>query len=182
MQLFHISNCGDIEDPDTFREYWYVTNRIGESGIMERVKVDRGPIFDRHGKISLDYDPLFRIPIYVMSLNESFGFPWVDEAGNSIRIKNIEDTMSGTFLLALNYWLTPAKTRIKKNRAELCDDLRSRGEEIGGTISDHLWFEANKTGETHNHGLAYKHYKDEIARYDGWINDDRLDELYKVPA
>lgn len=174
VQLYHIQDCGDIGDPNTFREYWNVTSQIGESGLVERVKTDRGPIFDRHGGTSLDYDPLFRIPIYVIGLNEQFSFPWGD------RIRNIRDTMNGAFLEALDYWMTPIQPRIVDNRKSLEDDLRTRSEDLGGEMTDRLWYEANKTGET-SPITAYKHEKKNLARYDHWAQNDRLGDLYGVP-
>ena len=174
IQLYHINNYGNVDDPNSILEYWQGTSRLGESGVMERVKIDRGPIFSKHGTERCDYDPLTRVPIYVMSLNEAYKFPWGEP------IKNVVDTLNGKFLGALDYWFSPMKPRIVKNRRDLVAKLRSDSEDIGDAVTDELWFNANKPSETGNNTIAYKHCKKDLVRIDHDIQDDRLDSLYGI--
>ena len=96
VQLYHVSDCGDIDEPITYREYWDVTNRVGEDGTVRRVRIDRGPIFARNGSTRRDWDSLFRFPIFCADLSAGYEFPWGEE------IHPIKDVMNGRILLALD--------------------------------------------------------------------------------
>jgi hypothetical protein len=135
VQLYHIQDCGDIDNPLTFREFWNVTTRMTDEGVFERAKLDRGPIFNRFGGTSLDYDPLIRVPIFAMTLDEAYTY----HDGEPIRTA---DVFSGKFLLAVRNSLTSVKKRVTDARAEAGRELDRKADALGGEMTDFIWKQA----------------------------------------
>ena len=175
VQLYHVSDCGDIDEPVTFREYWNVTTKQNFDGTEDRIKIDRGPIFNRFGGTSLDYDPVFRFPIYVIELSDELIYPWGEP------INPTKDVFSGKIIEAIRHWLTPAEKRIHDSHVNKGNHVSSRCDDMGGHVADRIWRESQRTGYTHNHSLAYKHAKKDIAAQDEKNQKDVIKEYYKPP-
>ncbi len=171
VQLFHLKDCGGLADATTYQEFWNVTTEM-EGGTPRRVRANRGPIFNRFGGTSLDYDPAFRFPIFMMTLDDQYEYPWGDP------VDGVTDVMSGKFLIAMEHWLSPIKKRLADSYDEYVADTHYRAEELGREMTDHLWHAANKTGETSDHTVAYKHVRHHIVDNDDRIHNNPLDEMF----
>ena len=132
VQLYHISDVGPMSDPITYRETWDVTTVADEYGRTERVKVDRGPIYDKHGVSRRDWDPLFRIPIFVCTLNEAF----------EIDRKNSDGVWEQT-IEKIRIWLSPIYDRIRAGEIAKGKRMNAQTEELADVFTDHLWKDAN---------------------------------------
>lgn len=132
---------GDIDDPLTFREFWNVTTRVDEFGNAERVRANRGPIFSRHGSTKPDWDPHTRIPVFVMTLDDSYRYP-------DGSVLQPDDVFSGKFIVAIRHGLKPIVKRVQDSGRSFARDLDNHAESLGREMGDFLWYEANKTGQT----------------------------------
>lgn len=120
IQLYHISNAGTIDDPNTFYSHW---------------EDNWGPIFNRNGGTNLDYDPMFRRPIYVALLG-SFDI-------------SKEEVFSGAVIPILRDWLWSARDgSVAKHRAGMGRDMVRNIQDLGGEITDKLWSLASNSGES----------------------------------
>jgi hypothetical protein len=133
-------------------------------------------VFFWWGGSSPDYDPAFRFPIFVMTLDSDY------QHWDGSQIEGIQDVFNGRFLDSLSYWCTPIKERIRRNKQERFADLKSAAEDIGGELADELWHHSQKTSETRPM-LSYKHSRDQIAKQDMKINtaDQHLERLFEIP-
>lgn len=162
-QLYHISNCGDLDEPTTFREFWNVETVL-ENGVYVRRRVDRGPLFSRYGDTRLDYDPAFRFPIFVAALDGSNGMP------------NTQDVFSGKFLEYVRHWLSPLQGRKSKANKKRYKDFKHRMDDLEAEIGRRGRFEWNKVGET-SPTMAWKHAKPEVEKM--YRKRERLDAEFK---
>jgi hypothetical protein len=82
-QLYHISDVGSLDEPNTLNELWEIGWTTDEDGRETRARVDRGPLYNRNGGSTRDWDPLFRVPVWMMTLDGSWlaydGQPLVNE-------------------------------------------------------------------------------------------------------
>ena len=105
IQLYHISDVGDLNDPSTFRTLWNVQPTLDENGDTRFEKIDRGPIFNKRGGTTRDWDPLFRVPIFVATLNEEFGV-------------SVEDILTGRIVEHIKRWMRPIVQRVTESAVE----------------------------------------------------------------
>lgn len=154
VQLYHVSDCGDMDDPITFREYWDITTELNEHGDAVRVPASKGPIFSKEGDTKRDWDPLTRIPIDVVTLaDHGFG---------------IQEVFSGSFLPMIREWLKPIEDRIYEAALDRGKQLATEVEDTIEGMTDFLWHEASKpdavsTIEAKKHIKPTRHQKEDRA-------------------
>jgi hypothetical protein len=136
VQLYHISDVGQIGDTNTFRELWDVTVWYSDYGKADIIRANRGPIFNRYGGTDRDWDPLFRIPVFVATLDEAYGL-------------KIEDVYSGKFIVDVKRWMRPYYQRFEESSKAKAADYRRRMDDMGNSATDYLWHKASKTGEAY---------------------------------
>ena len=119
IQLYHIKDAGTQDNPNTYLLHW------AEQG------VSRGPVFSRNGSTFRDWDPLFRVPIYVANLQE-----------HGI---TKEQVFSGEFINTIKFWLRPFRARCEENVNELNRDMKNRIDDIAREKTDYLWSLANRS-------------------------------------
>ena len=175
VQLYHTRDCGDRNDPITFREFWDTTTLPNELGEPERQRIERGPIFNRYSGTKPDWDRERRIPIFVMTLDKEYKYP----DGTPL---SSDDVFSGKFILAVDAYLTDVKARLRASRAEHIKSLTNQADDMGKAMSDHLWRDANQTGQTRDTSVAYKHIRAEMpgAEYRRHVRSS-FDHLYRLP-
>jgi hypothetical protein len=122
IQLYHIRDAGTHDSPLTFYPHWVESKDLA------------GPIYNRNGGTSLDYDPLFRIPVLKARLAD-FGITH-------------RQVFSGEFLNKVKDWLVPLGRRLSEDAREKNRQLKSAREDITNEMTEFLWKEANKTGAT----------------------------------
>lgn len=150
IQLYHITDCGDRNDPFTYREYWDITTRmIDEWGARDRVRIDRGPIFAKDGSLKRDWNPEYRQPIFVMSFDGS----WHDSEGVPLDTKAV---FSGRIIPAIKEYMKPIVQRVQQSAQEVGKDLDREVSDFARDQADFLLFEANKASETRM-PIAKKH-------------------------
>jgi len=149
IQLYHITDCGDIDEPDTFREFWGITTKTDVWGLPIRRKVWRGPIFSANGSTKPDWDPLFRIPIFVMTVDEAYQ----DEQGRPL---HEHDMYSGRVIEVVKYFLKRIEDRVMDSAVQKGEALDSHMEDMSDEMGDYLWREANQSYQTHVN-MAKKH-------------------------
>jgi hypothetical protein len=136
------------KDPVTVRMFWDLQEVMDEWGVVRLQKYYRGPLFDRKGGGSLDYDPLKYYPVSLASLNESWG-------------TTTYDVFSGRILTRL---LKPhqEKRKIKESAIEEGKELDAYAGDLAGDMIENMAFEGNKTGAASVSNLALKHAKEQV--------------------
>ncbi len=134
VQLFPAQVVGPLHDPNIYSELWDITPRLNQFGVVEMTKINRGPIFNRHGGTTRDWDPITQVPVYLIDL-EGLGF-------DKYRVLN------GEFLLYLPRWQTSAKKRLKASLEERYKDHKREINDLSREAGDYLWSRANNTGAT----------------------------------
>lgn len=147
VQLYHIQDAGTPDEPVGYREFWHVAPFLTENGELYNRRIDRGPIYNRLGGSTPDWDPLFRVPMFIMTLDEQFKY------ANGEVIKR-EDVFSGKFIEAVHYNLGGIVDRIVKGRRDRGRELDQKANDLGQEMGSFLWHEANKTGQTGNHTVT----------------------------
>ena len=178
VQLYHLSDVGDIDDPDyCYKELWNITTRETSPGYYERVGVDRGAIFNRFGGTSYDYDPLMRIPVWVATLNKDYQY------ADGEPIRHPEDVYSDKFLLAVESWLAPIKDRLRHAAWKRGRDVVSHVEAMGEEMTDKIWHEGKRPDAATNHDIAYKHARKQISKNDYFVQTrkERLMKYWDLP-
>ena len=153
VQLYHISDIQDIEDPTTFRLTWDLDPVEDEDGTTSLKRIDRGPIFAKDGSTRRDWDSAFRVPVFVATLDEEYGF-------------SVDDVTSGRFLEKVEFWLRPIEKRLRSAAEVRGKELESKVDDIAGEIADATWHEAKK----HDSATVIqsnKHSRDEMAEFEG---------------
>lgn len=180
-QLYHISDCGDLEDVElNYREYWNWTTVVDEldDDVVKRVPIYRGPIFNKNGGHKPDWDTAKRIPVWVMTLDK----PYTYKDGSEI--DPINDVFSGKFIEAMAHYLNPIKGRLKKAAAERGISAIANLEAVGGEMADRLWrMPGGVTGGYGATNTAYKHQKKKLAQYDHFQQTikDRVMQRFELP-
>ena len=159
VQLYHVRDAGNPDDPTTFRELWSTTIAPNEHGHAVRVRSDRGPLFNKNAETSPDWDPLQRVPVFVMTIDESYSHP--DGAPLTTR-----DVYTGRFLEAIKASFGDIRDRVQRSKDAMAKDLSNRCEDMGREMADELWWESKKPEHTSDNTIAYKHVKHQIARHD----------------
>lgn len=135
VQLISAGRVGPLDNPLIFDELWYVSPRADRWGNAEMQKVDRGPIFNKRGGLSLDYDPITQVPIFIINL-EQLGY-------------SNQQVADGVFLAPLKArWLSPAKKRFDDSRKQMLKKAKGDINAMAGEATDFLWREANKSTAT----------------------------------
>jgi hypothetical protein len=156
IQLYHRRDAGTPDDPKTYLLHW---EEAGEG---------RGPIFNRHGGTSPDWDILSRFPIYVANLSE-FGI-------------TREQVFSGEFLNTIKYWLRPSRVRIEENAREMGKELKHKAAEIAGEQTDYLWSEANRA-DADRIIMPYSDSREQMAHWDAQREfGQKLEDYYLPPG
>ena len=149
-QLYHNSNCGTPDEPQTYREFWDVEMKH-IAGSYHNVRVNRGVLFNREGTSERDFDPLFYTPMFIVDLeHKDFGLTKYDIFGTK-------------FLRDVRRWLSPMYDRTVKSTNELGAEMNRRAADTAERAADYNWWLANQTSET-GPRIARKHRKDEIQR------------------
>lgn len=164
IQLFPSAIVGPLSDPNIFSELWEVSPRM-VGGRMQMVKVDRGPIFNRHGTTTRDYDPITEVPVYLIDLN-GLGF-------DKYRVCN------GDFLVYLPRWMTPAKKRMKESLEAKYKQQKSELKDVSGEAADFLWHQANKTGAT-SPVVPWEFAKDDVKKMYEKNEHRKLESAYSL--
>lgn len=171
-------DVGDIDDPEySYRELFQITTRENQAGNYERVKIDRGHIFNRWGTTHIDYDPFVRIPVWQATLNADYTYP------DGEPLKSPEDVFSGKFLIAIESWLLPIKERLRLARWKHARDVIGRAEDIGAAMTDDIWQLGKAGTSTTNHMLPYKFNRKQIAKNDYFVQtrQERLMKYWDLP-
>ena len=156
VQLYHISDVGTFEEPKISGEFWDVqTNLI--SGQPTITKASNGPIFNRWGGSRKDWDPLFRIPVMVATIDSSY-------TGYDGHKMSIYDIYSLKFLLTLRHWSKPIAKVILDTHKERIRDLDSAKTEISTQIGKDWWKLGQKHQSASDRTAAYKFIKPEIEK------------------
>lgn len=166
VQLYHIQDCGTYENPVTFREFWEVTPRLNEAGGLTCVPATRGPIFNRWGGGSRDWDPLFRKPIFAYMLEEN------------------DDILSGKMLLDLKHFMTDIVERVRESARQKGREICLKSEDLGREAGNFLWSEANKTGATSpllDSASALKDLTPNYKNYREGKMKEELENIYTPP-
>ena len=169
VQLNHISDVKEFEDPTTFRLPWTADPVEGSDGKTRTKRVNRGPIFNREGGTRADWDSAFRVPIFVATLDKSYGM-------------SIEDVLSGRFLSDVRRWMVPIQRRVRESAIEAGKTLESKASDVAGQMTDHLAYQANKTDAT-TVIMANKHAKDDITKLERKVEKShgQLADYYSPP-
>jgi len=152
VQLYHISDVAEFEDPTTFRLPWTADPVEGSDGATRIERVNRGPIFNKDGGTRADWDSAFRIPIFVATLDESYDM-------------TLEDVLSGRFLEDVRRWMIPIQKRIQESAIEAGKNLESRADNVAGQMTDFLAYEANKP-DAASITMANKHAKPDMVKFE----------------
>lgn len=119
VQLYHRDDVGSLDDPHTFREFWEVKGQFDAgTGELLNVRAYRGPVFNKHGGTSKDYDPLTRVPIFVCTLDGGYSYP-------DGEFLTTEDVCTGKFMFAVEAWGTSIKERARKSRIAKAKEVKS---------------------------------------------------------
>lgn len=148
IQLYHVRDVGNLDDTEnTFREVWHVTTRQDDMGDSYRTRIDRGPIFNRWGGTSLDYDPLQRVPIFVATLDQDYCY------GDGTPIHE-RDVYSGKFLEAVKRWITPIKDRLREDRARRYGEFKDQSDGVVDNMVEELMWMQNNVDNTSDHTVT----------------------------
>jgi hypothetical protein len=164
VQLYHISDTGTYEEPKQYREFWEVMPMLNAHGDVEMVNANRGPIFNRWGGMTRDYDPLFRKPIF------------------SHLIDDPHDVSSGKIISDVRYMLGSIVKRVTDSARAKGRQLKTDAEAISSEMTDFLWREANKpdaSGPT----VAWKHAREDYGKQmDAYYSNKRdLESVFMPP-
>lgn len=138
VELRELKKVGRMDQPQQYTEFWDVQVEALADKLFRTVKIDRGPIFSRHGVEKRDWDNTRFKPMYVQNFDEQWGF-------------TPQDVFDGTILpFCRRQWLTP-----EQRRADKIKRLRIKGRrlnqklhDLAGQMTDEWMHTANKTGET----------------------------------
>lgn len=158
VQLYHIRNAGTPGNENTFYEFWNdpVTNTYN------------GPIFDKHGGTTRDWDPLFYRPIHLATLTD-FGY-------------TNEDLCEANFINVVKGWLRPLKEVLKESREEQIKEFKQVREDLVEEATDFLWREANKP-DAASVIMANKHAKEDMKVWEKQVQRSaEINDIFKLPG
>ena len=169
VQLYHLSDVGGTADPHTYRTLWDVEPVADMWGIAEMRRIDRGPIFNRRGGTRPDWDPLFRVPVFVATLDKEYGV-------------SREDILSGRIVEILRNWMRPIQERIETCAAEKGRQLDRDVDAMGREIAKDVWREAQKP-DAETVIMANKHCRKDIEHLESRKQfGDGLKDYYSPPG
>ena len=168
VQLYHISDVGDLSDPETFRQPWDFQASTNGLGVTHLEHVERGPIFNRRGGSKRDWDSAFRVPIFVATLDESYGM-------------DTEDITSGRFLGDIERWMVPIERRMREGARAKGKQVANAAEAVASEITKDLHRSSQKADEA-TVIMANKHAKPDLVEMDR-RNEARgdLEDVFALP-
>ena len=120
VQLYHISDAGTPDEPNTFFQRW---------------EPEYGPVWSKDGRGLPDWDVLFRVPIFIARCGD-FGITKYD-------------VMSGAAVKVVEEWFKRTREKAAVlERKRMGRELVSRLDDVAGGITDSLWSLASNTGES----------------------------------
>jgi hypothetical protein len=172
VQLYHIDDVGTPDEPKTIMEFWNVKPEIEvDTGEVCNVRAYRGPLFNRWGGTSLDYDPLTRVPMFVCTLDGGYNYP-DDEPLKT------EDVYTGKFMFAVEHWGTSLKERKRKSKIAKARQVKSELNDMSHMFMDDLKHEIKKDPSASSPIMARKHayehnkmQQERAARIDRDLNE-----------
>lgn len=151
VQLYHVNDVGTPDDPKTIMEFWNVKPQIEvDTGEVCNVRACRGPLFDRWGGTSIDYDPLVRVPMFVCTLDGGYEYP------DSTPLRT-EDVYTGKFMFAIEHWSTSLKERKRKSRVKKAREVKSEIDNMSNRFMKDLKDEIKKDPSASSPIIARKH-------------------------
>ena len=147
VQLYHISNAGKPEEENTILAHW-----------------DNGPIYNKDGGSTRDWDPLFYVPIYKVNLID-FRIPQ-------------ETIFNGMIVPIVEGWLRPWTRVVKEsqrdNGRQLKRDTDARVKESAKLVE----YERQKANYVQN--IPYKAVKEHVENIHkkGEVADEQLEHFY----
>lgn len=136
IQFMHETDVGRPGAESTAYEFWATTCRLREGRIISTVRIDRGPIFNRRGRTTPDWNWSGYHPIFIADLGE-------------YHIDNYK-VFGGGIIPIMRRWLAPLKKRLVESRVEAGRQLQSNAEDIAGEATDYLWSQANNSDAVSN--------------------------------
>ena len=168
VQLYHKQDTGTLEDPSTFRLLWDVDPVVNEHGETTVVKKERGPIFNKNGGGRRDWDSLFRVPVFVAALDESFGM-------------TTEDVLSGRFLETIRHWMTPIDRRMRESAREKGRNLASAIDDVAHEATGDLLKDAQKS-DAASVIMADKHARGDIENLEKRVEaQGKVEDSFELP-
>lgn len=168
VQLYHVQDTGRVDDPTTFRLLWDVDPVVGDDGETTMVKANRGPIFGKNGTTHRDWDNLSRVPVFVATLDESYGM-------------GTEDVLSGKFLDSIRLWLTPIERRMRESAREAGRNLAGVIDDVSHEASSDLLKESHKS-DAASVIMANKHAKDDMVKLEQRVEaQGAVEDSFELP-
>lgn len=155
VQLMHNSDAGTPAVPLVFEEFWDTAWFLREGGFAVE-GVDRGPIFNRHGGTSRDWDPLFRTPVLIMTIDSAYKLP----DGSPFDTYAVYNSK---FIPGIQHFLTSRKKRLVKQRTGVMHDFERRVDDIGSDSADFLWREAQRPDAASNPSITIEEKRNAMA-------------------
>lgn len=143
---------GTPENPYTLNEFWYSTLKQTGPDIYMNVRTDKGPIFNRYGGTTPDWDMLQRTPVVVALLNKQAGL-------------STYDVFNGWVVKGSS--IAPTRERRREHALALQEQgrqLDSDSEACAREASKEMFFDANKTGHSAPI-MSRKHVKAEYGKF-----------------
>ena len=131
VRLAPVSEVGSLSNPRTYGALWDLAPQINDVGECEMLPHYKGPIFNRKGGTSRDWDPLFFVPMYSLNLE-----------GQGITKSQI---FAGAFLNGIEWGLNVMKARVAKANQAAYNDHKNEMQAIGNEAGKDLWKKANQS-------------------------------------
>jgi molybdopterin converting factor small subunit len=168
IQLYHISDTGNADDPNMYRMLWDVDAVEGKDGAVRTKRVDRGPIFNKNGGCSRDWDPAFRVPVFVATLDEDYG---VTE----------EEVLNGKFLSSIERWMVPIERRMRESARENGRNFARAVDDVAHDASGDLLRDSQKS-DAATVIMANKHAKKDIEAMEAKVEArGKLEDAFELP-
>jgi hypothetical protein len=150
VSLAKKSDIGDLGQPRIPNELWSVTDKVDAFGQVYRARIDRGPIFNKEGGLTPDWDQLFYVPVYIAK--------FVDYGLTN------EAVVHGAVIALVREWQTSLKNRVLGSAARKGRELKETVQEMAREQGKFLWREAQKSTSTRT-PTAWKHAREEVNKF-----------------
>ena len=168
VQLYHVQDTGSVDDPVSYRLRWDVDPVVGDDGQTTMVKKERGPIFGKNGSTRRDWDNLFRVPMFIATLDESFGM-------------GTDDVLSGRFLESIRLWLTPIERRMRESAREKGRDLSGAIDDVAHEATADLLKSAQKS-DAASVIMADKHARSDVVNLEKRVEaQGKVEDSFELP-
>jgi hypothetical protein len=134
IELARAHEVGSLDEPRIPQELWKVTTRANRHGQAIRCRIDRGPIFNRWGGTTPDYDALNYVPVFV-GRPKDYG---VSEHA----------FYHGAVIPMLRRWETKVKERVAEDRNEKAKIVKAQLDDVSRDGTERLWSMAQRSGES----------------------------------